>query len=130
MQNNTRVLLIDDEVDYTEPIRFWLQSKGYLVTDAPSGQEGIEIIKQGLADIVFLDLKMPVMDGIETLKRIRKINKDLPVIIVTVEWANEAKFAQARKLGSSGFFPKKGSFEDMENIIETTLRIHKRLPKS
>ena len=129
MKEKIRVLLVDDELDYVEPVRFWLQTKGYSVTVDPNGKKCLEIVKQNQADIVFLDLKMPVMDGIETLEKIREISKDLPVIIVTVEYANEVKFEQARKLGSSGFFPKKGSFEEMENIIETTLRIHKKLPR-
>lgn len=129
MEKKLKVLLIDDEIDYTQPMAFWLESKGYSVTVAPDGKSGIESIKKDEPDIIFLDLKMPVMDGIETLRNIRGFNKNLPVIIITVEYANEEKFEEAKRLGTSGYFPKKGSFEELERIIEVTLKTHKRLKK-
>ncbi|MFH1867905.1 MAG: response regulator [Candidatus Omnitrophota bacterium] len=122
-----KILLVDDEPDFTQPIEFWLKSKGYTVLIAREGKSALEIIKADSPDMVFLDLKMPVMDGIETLRNIRKFNTDLPVIIITVEYANDKKFEEANKLGSSGFFPKKGSFEELESIIGVTLRTHKTL---
>ena len=129
MEKKLKVLLVDDEIDYTQPMAFWLESKGYSVTVAPDGRSAIELIKKDEPDIVFLDLKMPVMDGIETLRNIRGFNKNLPVIIITVEYANEEKFEEAKRLGTSGYFPKKGSFEELERIIEVTLKTHKRLKK-
>ncbi|MFC1806805.1 response regulator transcription factor [Candidatus Omnitrophota bacterium] len=126
MDEKTRVLLVDDELDYTQPMAFWLKSKGYEVDVVSNGKSAIEVVRDNPPDIMFLDLKMPIMDGIETLRNIREFNKKIPIIIVTVEYANEDKFEQARKLGSNGFFPKKGSFEELENTIEVTLRIHKR----
>ena len=129
MEKKLKVLLVDDEIDYTQPMAFWLESKGYSVTVAPDGRSAIELIKKDEPDIVFLDLKMPVMDGIETLRNIRGFNKNLPVLIITVEYANEEKFKEAKKLGTSGFFPKKGSFEELERIIEVTIKTHKRLKK-
>lgn len=122
-----KVLLVDDEVDFTQPIEFWLKSKGYTVAVAHEGKSALKAVKENTPDIIFLDLKMPVMDGIETLRRIRDIDKQLPVVIITVEYTNDKKFAEANRLGSSGFFPKKGSFEELENTIEVTLRTHKRL---
>jgi CheY-like chemotaxis protein len=127
MEKKIKILLVDDELDYVRPIAFWLESKGYLVMTAQNGQAGLDTIKKDRPDIVFLDLKMPVMDGIETLQRIRKTDKEIPIIIVTVEYANYVKLEQADKLGISGFFPKKGSFEEMESMIEATLRTHKNL---
>lgn len=96
---------------------------------AYNGKSAIQLVKENTPDIVFLDLKMPGIDGVETLRRIRKFNKELPVIIVTVEYSNEKKFAEAKKLGSSGFFPKKGDFKGLEKTIEVTLRTHRKLKK-
>ena len=107
MEKKIKILVVDDEIDFTQPMAFWLESRGYSVAVAPDGKSAIELIKKDKPDIVFLDLKMPVMDGIETLRRIRKFNRKLPVIIITVEYANEQKFEEAKKLGTSGFFPKK-----------------------
>jgi response regulator RpfG family c-di-GMP phosphodiesterase len=62
-EKQVKVLLIDDEPDFAQIVAFRLKSKGYIVYSAKSGQEGIELIKKENPDIVFLDLKMPQMDG-------------------------------------------------------------------
>ncbi|MFH0732324.1 MAG: response regulator [Candidatus Omnitrophota bacterium] len=126
MSKNIRILLVDDEVDYTQLMGFWLKCKGYDIIVASDGETAIKMVQEQAPDIVFLDLKMPVMDGIETLRHIRKISKTLPVIIVTVDTA-EKRFSEAGKLGTSGFFPKKGNFENLEKLIEVALRTHKDL---
>jgi DNA-binding NarL/FixJ family response regulator len=72
---------------------------------------------------------MPVMDGIETLRHIRKFDKRLPVIIITVAYTDRDKMTEANKLGSSGFFPKKGTFDELERLIEVSLRAHKKLKR-
>lgn len=126
MEGKTQVLLVDDEADFLVPITFWLKSKGYSVSVATSGEKAIKIIKEEKPDLVFLDINMPVMDGLETLRRIRKFDKDRSVIMVTA-YADEEKFTEARKLQTSGFFPKGGSLEEMQKIIEVTLRTHKKL---
>ena len=127
MSEQKKILLVDDEDCFIQPIEYWLKSKGYDVRVASNGQAAIDMVKDSRPDIMFLDLKMPIMDGIETLRNIRMFDKDLPVIIITVEYANEEKFSEARELGSSGFFPKKGSFEELESMISVTLRTHKDL---
>jgi len=127
MSEQKKILLVDDEDCFIQSIEYWLKSKGYNVRVASNGQTAIDMIKNSRPDIVFLDLRMPIMDGIETLRNIRTFDRDLPVIIITVEYTNEEKFEEARELGSSGFFPKRGSFEELENIINVTLRTHKHL---
>lgn len=125
MNKKIRILLVDDDPDFVQPVAFWLESKGYEVAIAAEGKIALELIEKERPNIVFLDLKMPKMDGIETLRKIRDIDKELPVIIVTAVYADEKKFAEARKLGTSGFFPKKNDFAQLGLIIETTLRTHK-----
>lgn len=127
MEKKTKVLLVDDEADFTEVVSLWLVSKGYSVDVAGDGMTAIEMIKEKKPDIVFLDLNMPVMDGIQTLQRIRKFSKKLPIIIVTVAHEDEERFFKAQKLGTSGFFPKTGSLERLVELIELTLRRLKTL---
>ncbi len=126
-KSDIKIMLIDDEADFRETVKFWLQSRGYLVEVAPEGKTALSIIRKFRPDIVFLDLNMPVMDGVETLRNIRRFDTKLPVIIVTVEYANEEKFSETKRLGCSGFFPKKGSFEELEELIEVTVRTHKKV---
>ena len=127
MDGVTHVLLVDDEADFLEPVAFWLRSKGYTVDSASSGPEAIRAVKQRLPDIVFLDIHMPGMDGIQTLQHIRSISKEVPVIIVTAAYQDEKNFATANELGISGFFPKQKSLTDLVLILEASLRAHTKL---
>lgn len=126
MDEKTKILLVDDEPDFLVPIAFWLNSKGYEVVVASSGEKALDMLKkEKKPSIVFLDINMPGMDGLETLKRIRKMDKNLAVIMVTA-FADEEKFSQAKQLNTSGFFPKGGSLEELQRTIEVTLRVHKK----
>ena len=129
MEQRLNILLVDDQPDFIEPVAFWLESKGYQVRSASSGQDALRMIKEQLPDIVFLDIKMPVMDGVETLRHIRRINKQIPVIMITAYEHNE-KFTEARQLGIAGFFYKKDNLDDLGRLIEPILRAHKRKKES
>jgi len=129
-QRKVHVLLVDDEQDFLEPVSFWLQSKGYRVTTANSGQAALDVIHRGTPDIVFLDIHMPGMDGLETLRHIRETHKDLPVIIVTAVYQDEKNFSTANKLGISGFFPKQSTLSELTSIIQTCLKAHAKLKPS
>ncbi|MBN2227683.1 MAG: response regulator [candidate division Zixibacteria bacterium] len=80
---NIRLLIIDDEADFRRAISHGLSRRGFEIREAASGEEGVAAIKASLPEIVLLDQKMPGMSGIDTLKEIRKISEDLPVIILT-----------------------------------------------
>jgi len=127
MAEKIHVMLVDDQADFVEPIAFWLESKGYSVSIASSGEKAIQIVKEKNPHIIFLDINMPVMNGIETLRRIREFNQQIPVIMVTAAYAEENRFFQAQELKTSGFFPKTGSLEEMHKTIELTLSAHKKL---
>lgn len=129
MKSKVKVLIVDDEKDFSRPIEFWLKSKGYSTLVASDGETAIKLVKEKRPDIVFLDLRMPGMDGVETLREIRKFDEQLPVVIITAQYTDEVKFAEVEKLGSSGFFPKKGTFEELGRTIEVILRGHERLGK-
>ncbi|MFC1624047.1 response regulator [Candidatus Omnitrophota bacterium] len=126
MEKKIQILLVDDEADFLESVSFWLKAKGYLVISASNGKEAIELVKSKHPDIVFLDIKMPQMDGIEALRRIREFDSETPIIMLTA-YSDEKRASQTQQLGISGFFPKKADFTQLKNIIETTLRTHKKL---
>jgi DNA-binding response OmpR family regulator len=126
MAKKIKILLVDDQPDFLEPISFVLQAKGYDVLQANNGKLALETIKSDKPHIVFLDVKMPQMNGLETLQEIRKFNKEIPVVMLT-GLPDEESLVEARQLGISGFFPKRGDLEQLGNIIETILRTHKKL---
>ena len=126
MAEPIRVLLIDDEADFLEAVGFWLSSKGYQVTQARGGAQGVALLKQAPPDVVFLDVVMPDIDGIETLRRIRAFNKTIPVILVTTSVADEDKYAGAKALGISGLFLKGSSLDQLGQVLEVAIRMVRR----
>ena len=128
MEAKIRVLLVDDEPDFVEAMSLWLKAKGYSVLVASSGEKAIQIVKEQPPQIVFLDIKMPGMDGIETLRRIRRFNQKIPVIMITA-YADEEKLIQSQKLNISGFFAKDEDVKVLQNTIELTLKTYKKIWK-
>jgi CheY-like chemotaxis protein len=118
--------MVDDEQDFLDTVGFWLTSKGHQVTPVNSGLQAVELLQQGQYDVVFLDVVMPECDGIETLRRIRAFNKQIPVIMVTTHVTDENKFAGAKALGISGLFLKGSSLEQLGQILEVSLRMIRR----
>jgi CheY-like chemotaxis protein len=78
-----RILVIDDEASIRKSFELALEDSGYQVDTASSGAEGLEKSRSQPYDLIFLDLKMPGMSGVETLRGIRKTDPNVPVYIVT-----------------------------------------------
>ena len=95
-------------------------ANGYHVRSAVSGRDGLESIEKDRPDIVFLDMLMPGMDGIETLRVIRKKYYDLPVIMVTA-YATDEKMREAARMGISGVFPKGADLLEAARLISAAL---------
>ncbi len=127
MAEPIRVLFVDDEADFLEPVAFWLQSKGYQVLTAHNGQEALDAIKRDKPDIAFFDINMPQMNGLEALRRLRAEKYELPVIMLTGRYQDGKAFAEANKWGISGFFPKQSNLQELVVLIETTLKNHAKL---
>jgi len=83
MANSCNILVIDDEPNLYRSMELILQSSGYLVNSAKSASEALGLLDNRGYDLIFLDLKLPDMSGIELLPSIRKINPDVPVLILT-----------------------------------------------
>lgn len=83
MTSTHTILIVDDEVNLRQTLAAILHREGYLVTTAADGQEARKYLQKGPFDLVFLDLKMPGMDGITLLSEIRKEYAEMPVIILT-----------------------------------------------
>ena len=126
MGNKMEVLLVDDEEDFWQLMQFWLESKGYSATVASNGQEALDAIAKKKPDIVFLDIRMPVMDGVEALKRIRETDKKLPVILISA-YVNDPRAKDVLTYGVSGVFYKGKNFEEVLPLLESALRTHKKM---
>lgn len=116
-----RILMIDDEEDFLELAAFWFRRKGHQVMTALNCETGLDLIKTVPLDVVFLDMRMPNVDGVETLRRIRQIKKKIPVILVTA-CADDAMIRKAGEMGISGIFRKGASFDNLRVVMEIALR--------
>jgi DNA-binding NtrC family response regulator len=79
----TKILLVDDEVEFASALAERLQLRNYDVKTANNALEALSVIHTHLPDVIILDLKIPGMDGIETLKTIKKIDPTIEVIMLT-----------------------------------------------
>ena len=101
----SRILVIDDEAAIRESLRMTLEYEGYEVLLAPTGQDGITSAERDAPDLVLLDVKMPGMDGLEVLERLRLINETLPVIVVSGH-GTISTAVEATKKGAFDFIEK------------------------
>ena len=121
-----RILLVDDENGFRRPMEFWLKAKGYQVVGVDNGADALTQIERERPTIIYLDMKMPGMNGIETLAKIREKDKTLPVIMITAYGTpNDMKAAEA--LGVSGFFMKDDDFASAAKLIVIALETSKVL---
>jgi CheY-like chemotaxis protein len=123
-----RVLVVDDEADFRNLMTFWLESKGYKVITASDGKAAVELVKEKKADIVFMDLRMPIMDGVDALKIIRTFDAVTPIIIIS-SYIADPKIQEARSHGMSGVFYKGADFDASLPLLESVLRTHRNLKK-
>jgi CheY-like chemotaxis protein len=113
MQAKSRVLVVDDEPDFLKMIKVRLEANNYEVITASNGKEAIEKFKSEKPAMVLLDIIMPGLDGIKVLESIRKMNKKIPVFIVTA-FSGKERFRLANQLGASGIIIKTS---DLKNEI-------------
>lgn len=78
-----RILVIDDDEAIRKLFVLALEETEYQVDTAQSGRTGVEMVQQTKYDLIYLDLRMPGMDGVKTLRELRKINSDVPIYIIT-----------------------------------------------
>lgn len=115
------VLIVDDDKSVNNFLERFLRQKGYLSIQAvKTGQAAIEIIKKEDIKLVLLDIKLPDMSGIETLKKIKEIKKDTNVIMIT-GFPEEATAREALKLGAYDYIIKPFDLAYLELCVFTKI---------
>ena len=107
MDKEVKITIIDDDEELVDAIKTYLQRKGFLVSFAYSGEEGLEVIRREKPQLVILDFLMPKMNGIQVLKELRKDNyfKNIPVIMLTAK-ENEIDKILCPELGNYQYIIK------------------------
>lgn len=85
-----RILLIEDESVLRMTFKYLLEEEGYCVCEASNGREGLDIFSRTHPDLVITDMLMPELDGFETIKRIRAIAPDVPIIAMSAAFDERA----------------------------------------
>lgn len=112
----TRVLIVDDEEDFANALSERMRNRGLEADTAFNGPDAIKLVKSHRYDAIVLDLAMPGMDGIETLKRMLAVNANLQVIILTGQ-ATVSKGVEAVKEGAFEFLEKPVRLDELVGKI-------------
>ncbi len=100
-----RILVIDDEAAIRDSLRMILEYEGYEVLQAATGDEGVKLVEREAPDLVFLDIKMPGMDGLEVLQKLRHLVETTPIVVVSGH-ATITTAVEATRLGAFDFIEK------------------------
>ncbi len=121
MNFNGSILLVDDEAHIRKFISLLLRHLGVdRIFEAPNGAEAIAIYKREQPDLVMLDVNMPQMDGIETLRALKEINPDCVVVMLT-SLANRQTIIDASSLGAANYIRKDAPPEDIGRALSETI---------
>src|SRR5688572_5664746 len=123
MRRTGTILVIDDEEIMREILEALLTREGYQVRMAASGEEGLEIARSTTFDAAIVDVMMPGMDGIATLEELRKLDEDLPVLMITAFASVETAIA-AMKRGAFDYITK--PFKNDEVLIVARNAVERR----
>ncbi len=113
-----KILIVDDEPEITELLKNFFERKNYNVLQANNGKIAMEMVKEHRPHLVFLDIRMPVMDGMSVLRNIRQIDTSIKVIMVTAI-EDEKTVQEAKSLGAVDYIRKPFKLDYLErDVIE------------
>ena len=118
-----RVLVIDDEQDMREMLALVLETRGFEVETAESGPAAIAAVERRRFDVALTDLRMPGMDGIETLAALKKRDPALQIIIAT-GYASDETAGVCMQRGAYDFIRKPFDLRDLQALLDRALSAH------
>jgi DNA-binding NtrC family response regulator len=110
--DNTKVLLVDDEAEFSETLIKRMKKRNVDITGVRSGEKALETLDQSPIDVVILDVRMPGMDGIETLRVIKKTHPLIEVIMLTGHASVEVA-VQGMEFGAFDYLMKPMQIDDL-----------------
>lgn len=121
---NIKVLLVDDEQEFTSALSERLELRGYSVHVADNGEEALEVVESDTPDVVVLDLKMPGLDGIEVLKRI-KINYPQIAILLLTGYGSMEEGRKGMRYGAYDYLMKPIDINELINKMQKAFEQNK-----
>lgn len=117
-----RILIVDDEIEYQRVFSYILKKKGYTVSTCSGGKEALEFLDKNETDLVMTDLKMPEMDGIELVKRVKEKYNDIDIHVLTAFGTIETAVT-AMKYGANGYSVKSSEPEALLAEIDRMAKL-------
>jgi DNA-binding NtrC family response regulator len=117
MSNKLSVLIIDDEEVQRESIGSYLKRRDYVIHTSENGEKGIDYVLRNVVDIVLTDFRMPGLSGLDVLKKIKEINPEIDVVIVTA-FGNVQDAVDLMKLGAYDYLTKPVDLDELDSILE------------
>ncbi len=111
------ILIVDDEESVRKSLADVMRDEGYEIVSAASGREGLDLLNEAQPSLALLDIAMPEMDGIETLRRIRELRPDMPVIMVTGHGTIETA-VKTTKMGAYDFIVKPPELQHLTLVVK------------
>ena len=124
-----RLLVVDDEKSQREILAGFLQKEGFSVALAESGEQALKLFEEKFYEMALIDMKMPGMDGLELLKRIKKISPDTQVIVMTAFGTVETAVS-AMKEGAFYYVNKPVDLEELKVILKKASETHSLLAEN
>jgi two-component system response regulator (stage 0 sporulation protein F) len=119
--DDKKVLIVDDQNGIRMLLMEVFSGEGYRTFQASNGKLALEIVKNESPDLVLLDMKIPGMDGLEILKRVKEINRDIKVIMMTA-YGELDMIKEATELGALMHFTKPFDIDEMRMVVNMQLR--------
>lgn len=116
-----QILVVDDQLGVRKLLLEAFKEDGYHVELAASGQEALEKVSQSRPNVILMDMKMPGMNGLDTLAEIEKIESSIEVIVMTAYGELEL-VAEAQKMGVKEYVTKPFDINTLRGIVERTLK--------
>jgi DNA-binding response OmpR family regulator len=116
-----KVLIVDDEVEVVEFLTNFLKRRVSHVSTATNAKEALEIFARERPELVLLDVRMPGEDGFVVLEKMKEVNKDIKVIMVTAR-DDKASIAKAKKMGADNYLTKPLELENLDSILSEYIK--------
>jgi CheY-like chemotaxis protein len=117
------VMIAEDSEDHRALMKIWLESIGYSVVEASAGPQAIEVILDSCPDLIFMDIGLPEINGLEVIKRVRQesAHSSTPVII-TSAYDNMYMREEAYNLGCTSYLTKPIDLDELQSLLQLFLQ--------
>lgn len=117
MKNKPAIMVVDDESGHRQMIKAVMQDEGYHIIEAVNGQQCLDLFKKETVDVILLDMKMPVLDGMGALEKIKKQRNHPPVIMLTA-FGTVGSAVEAMKTGAFDYLTKPADIDELKVVVE------------